>query len=209
MDNDDVFKFLSASGSDKKKRDKIREATDGNQDNRSAYILHIQDVILEPNDERRMVNEETTARCNALNMKPVDKNVVIQDEDPVDDDATILSSSPRTQSRKLIPKKKPLTWLWWAILIAAIVAVAAWMSLYTFTGKRGHGDSNQQVEVTKVQEVKPIKPIPHPNLQQENTGTARRNHQATNNEQTSNQVQQKGSNDEPVAQGTPTGGNED
>ena len=194
MDNDDVFRLFSASGSDKKKRDTIIEATTGNQDNHSAYIVHVQDVILEPNDGRRTVNEEATARCNALNMKPVDKNVVIKDEEPADDDATMLSSTSRAQGKK-DSSKKSLTGLWWAILIAAIVAVAAWLSLYAFTGKSGHGDS-QQPNVTEVQEVKPIKPIPHHDLVEGNTRSASRKIHATNSDQTSNESQQEVPNNE-------------
>ncbi len=195
MDNDDVFRLFSASGSDQKKRDTIIEATTGNQDNHSAYIVHVQDVILEPNDGRRTVNEEATARCNALNMKPVDKNVVIKDEEPADDDATMLSSTSRAQGKK-DSSKKSLTGLWWAILIAAIVAVAAWLSLYAFTGKSGHGD-NQQPNVTEVEEVKPIKPIPHHDLVEGNTTrSASRKIHATNSDQTSNESQQEVPNNE-------------
>ena len=194
MDNDDVFRLFSASGSDKKKRDTIIEATTGNQDNHSAYIVHVQDVILEPNDGRRTVNEEATARCNALNMKPVDKNVVIKDEEPADDDATMLSSTSRAQGKK-DSSKKSLTGLWWAILIAAIVAVAAWLSLYAFTGKSGHGD-NQQPNVTEVEEVKPIKPIPHHDLVEGNTRSASRKIHATNSDQTSKESQQEVPNNE-------------
>lgn len=194
MDNDDVFRLFSTSGSDKKKRDTIIEATTGNQDNHSAYIVHVQDVILEPNDGRRTVNEEATARCNALNMKPVDKNVVIKDEEPADDDATMLSSTSRAQGKK-DSSKKSLTGLWWAILIAAIVAVAAWLSLYAFTGKSGHGD-NQQPNVTEVEEVKPIKPIPHHDLVEGNTRSASRKIHAANSDQTSNESQQEVPNNE-------------
>ncbi len=158
MDNEDVFKLFSGSGSDKKKLQKLAELTSGSQDNRSAYFIRVQDVIIEPNDERRMVNEETTARCNALNLKPLGEKVVIQDDDPIDDDATVLSTAPR----RPVNKKKPLTWLWWAVLIAVIVAVAAWLSLYAFTGKNDQGKAQQTVEVkNEVKEVKPVKPIPH------------------------------------------------
>ena len=127
-------------------------------------------------------------------MKPVDKNVVIKDEEPADDDATILSSTSRAQAKK-DSSKKSLTGLWWAILIAAIVAVAAWLSLYAFTGKSGHGDS-QQPNVTEVQEVKPIKPIPHHDLVEGNTRSASRKIHATNSDQTSKESQQEVPNNE-------------
>lgn len=178
MDNDDVFRLFSTRDSDNAKRDRIIEATRGNQDNHSAYIIHVQDVVTEPIDGRKTVNEETTARCNALNMKPVEKEAVIQKIEPVDDDATILSSSSSATRRKSSGKKKTLSWLWWAMLIAAIVAVAAWLSLYAFTGNRGHDDAQQSVEVTGVQEVRPIKPIPH-HTQRQVSATRKRHSQAT------------------------------
>lgn len=157
MDNDDVFMLFSGSGSDKKKWQKLIDLTSGSQDNRSAYMIHVQDVAIEPIDERRTVNEENTARCNALNLEPLGKKTVVQYVDPVDDDATVLSSTPR----KPVKRKKSLAWLWWAMLIALIVAAAAWLSLYAFTGKGNNDDAQQTVKTTEVQEVKPIRPIPH------------------------------------------------
>lgn len=164
MDDDELFKLLSSRGSDEKKISKLIAATAGNQDNHSAYLIHVRDVAKEPAEERSTLNEEDTARCNALNMKQV-KNVEIgaaDMEDDEDDDITRISQSPDNRERsRSNDKKKPITWLWWALLIASIVAIAAWLTLYAWTGKSKHTANKQTVETT-VEEALPVEPIAHP-----------------------------------------------
>ena len=133
MDDDELFKLLSGRGSDEKKLNKLIAATSGNQDNHSAYLIHVKDVKKDPAEENLTKNEEETARFNALNMKQV-KNVGIEDldtNDDDDDDITRISQSPEDSNRSHPEgNKKSITWLWWALLIAAIVAIAAWLTLY-------------------------------------------------------------------------------
>lgn len=134
MEDDELFKLLSGKGSDNKKLRQLIAATSDNADNHSAYIIHIEAVTHEPSDNRIVGNEELTARCNALNIK------VVKGEDRAvsteDDDATQLAPSvAKKPVRSPRRKKKTLTWLWWAILIAAIVAAAVWLALYGLQDK--------------------------------------------------------------------------
>jgi len=130
MEDDELFKLLSAKGSDEKKMRQLVAATSDNQDNHSAYIIHVEAVTHEASDSNK-VNEELTAKCNALNIRPMRD---VTPEDDADSDATQIAYEPRPVSIPRRPKKKTLAWLWWAVLIAAIVAMAVWLALYGWQG---------------------------------------------------------------------------
>ena len=67
MSNGELYSILSSNASDKEKRQQITEATKFNQDNHTAWIIHVKDVEKETADEE-LNNEELTARCNAFNI---------------------------------------------------------------------------------------------------------------------------------------------
>jgi len=72
--------LFSTDWSDAKIRDYLIEATSHNQDNHSAWLIHVSDLVHEEGDEL-LVNEEPTARCNALNILP--KDIINNDDDVV------------------------------------------------------------------------------------------------------------------------------
>ena len=67
MSNDELVSILSSDMSDEEKRQQLINATIPNQDNHSAWILHVKDVIKEEGDEQ-LINEESTSRFNAINI---------------------------------------------------------------------------------------------------------------------------------------------
>ncbi len=69
MSNDELVGIFSSEDTDAEKQSVLIKATSDNQDNHSAWIIHIKDVIHEEGDEQ-LVNEEPTARCNAINIIP-------------------------------------------------------------------------------------------------------------------------------------------
>lgn len=69
MESDGLLHLLSSEATDEEKRQQLITATANNQDNHSAWIVHIKDVVREEGDDQ-LVNEEPTARCNALNILP-------------------------------------------------------------------------------------------------------------------------------------------
>ena len=83
MSNNQLVTLLSSEVTDEEKKNILTEATKDNQDNHSAWIVHIKDVIKESCDEN-LINEEPTARCNmALNVplsKTNDGDVMIVKE---------------------------------------------------------------------------------------------------------------------------------
>jgi protein phosphatase len=90
MDNDQLVALLSSQLTDEEKKNKLIEFTKGNQDNHSAWIIHIKDVIKEEGDEQ-LANEEATARCNAINIIP---KMVVED----DNDVVIVKEAPKRLS---------------------------------------------------------------------------------------------------------------
>ena len=90
MDNEQLVALLSSQLTDEEKKNKLIEFTKGNQDNHSAWIIHIKDVIKEDADEQ-LVNEEATARCNAINIIP-------QTIEENDNDVVIVRQAPKKNS---------------------------------------------------------------------------------------------------------------
>ena len=74
-------------------------ATADNQDNHSAWLVRVKDVVREEADAQ-LINEEPTARCNALNIIP---EVVVQN---AADDVTIVK--PATKKQTLLQKIKSM-----------------------------------------------------------------------------------------------------
>ena len=71
MEDDELFRLLSSKGSDEKKLRQLLAATSDSKDNHSAYIIHVESVTHEDSDDLNTVNEELTAKCNALNIRAV------------------------------------------------------------------------------------------------------------------------------------------
>lgn len=161
LEDDDILNLFSSHDDDNMKMKKLISATSNNQDNHSAYIIHVESITIETEDELNTVNEEDTARFNALNMKPITGNAAANNED--DHDSTVVATSTPSPSRKADRnKKKQSSWIWWALLIAAIVASAVWLALYGWGGSHKNGnpsDANPVIENNSIQNVEPIKPV--------------------------------------------------
>lgn len=90
MDNDQLVALLSSQLTDEEKRNKLIELTNSNQDNHSAWIIHIKDVIKEDDDDK-LVNEEPISRCNAI-------NIISQIVEEEDNDVVIVRQAPKKNS---------------------------------------------------------------------------------------------------------------
>ena len=156
MEDDELFKLLSGKGSDQKKLRQLIAATSENDDNHSAYLIHIEAVPRELIDDRITENEELTARCNALNIKVIQDNK--KDDDDADDATQLAPATKPIVKRPRRRKKKTLTWLWWAMLIAAIVAVAVWLALYGLQDKHKQGNGQHNIELSESQTSKSTTP---------------------------------------------------
>lgn len=179
MDNDELVTLLTSQLTDEEKRSQLIELTNDNKDNHSAWIIRIKDVIKEEGDEL-LVNEEPTARCNALNIRPqpsktedvqiADKNdVQIVDENEVevvdendveiaqaedvviDDDDVVVVSVPQKPKRKQIPFLK--------LFIAAILCIILIAAYFVLYGNEDKED--EEIDSTEMIMPKPITPFHH------------------------------------------------
>ena len=65
MTNNKLFSIITSEVTDDEKRKELVELTYNNQDNHSAWIIHIKDAVKEGNDNSQN-NEELSSRCNML-----------------------------------------------------------------------------------------------------------------------------------------------
>ena len=141
MSNDELLTLLSSEETDEEKQKRLIEATDNNQDNHSAWLIHVKDVIKEEGDEA-LENEEPTSRCNAINIIPADNgeaDVQIINED----DDVVVVSEPPTPKKKQIPFLKWIKWIIAAIL-CLVLLVAACFVLFGDDDKEG--DKKDKIE---------------------------------------------------------------
>jgi protein phosphatase len=140
MSNDELITLLSSETKDEKKRQQLITATSDNQDNHSAWLVHVKDVVKEEGDEQ-LENEELTSRCNVINIMPVvdsDSDVQIADEN----DDVIMVSAPIKSKKKQIPFLK---WIIAAILCLVILLAA----YFVFWGD----DDKEDEEKDKVEQI--------------------------------------------------------
>lgn len=69
MTNEELLALLAAPDGDEEKRSRLEAATAGNQDNHSAWLLHVADVFPEAGDAS-LPDDEQTSPANALNLHP-------------------------------------------------------------------------------------------------------------------------------------------
>ena len=136
MTNDELSALLSSDTSDEKKREQLIATTANNQDNHSAWLIHIKDVVKEPDDEH-LTNEEPTARCNAINILPQfdqeGNNVQI-----VEGDDVVVVSKP-----KLSKMKWPIRQIVLAAMAILIILLAAWIFLFRIVDKKELSNEEQ------------------------------------------------------------------
>lgn len=171
MSNDELVSILSSDVSDVEKRQQLIAATFQNQDNHSAWLIHIKDVIKEDGDEQ-LVNEEPTSRCNAINILPPTADN--SDVQIVDDDVVVVSAPQK-------PKKRPIPFLKWfiAAILCLVILVAACFVLFDDDEKED--DENDKVEQMM---QKPI--IPPHNNKQSNATTVKESNKVNSNDTTRN-----------------------
>lgn len=118
MTNEELAALLSSDISDEEKRNQLIKATANNKDNHSAWLIHVKYVINEDGDDK-LVNEEPTSRCNAVNIiktrqaeETKQKQAIIANYND-DNDVVMVSTASRPKQptrNKRLPK----------ILIAAL-----------------------------------------------------------------------------------------
>ena len=110
MEDEEQLDVFSANVSDEEKRQMLISEASDNKDNHSAYIVHIKEVNHEEADVS-LVNEEPTAKCNALNIKPEVEEVTASPDvevvkpagtPPPVPDSVIVEMENRQKRKKLL-----------------------------------------------------------------------------------------------------------
>lgn len=94
--NEELVALLSSGKADEEKLQQLISKTSNNQDNHSAWLLHVKDVVRGEKDNQ-FVNEEFTAQCNALN--------IFRQRQEDDDDVVIVGKEDKPRTFLLRMKK--------------------------------------------------------------------------------------------------------
>ena len=125
MSNEELVDLLSSDVSDEEKQRQLIKKTADNQDNHSAWLIHVKDVVRQEGDAL-LVDEERTSRCNVVNIHPQlvdtfnDDVSIVKQAQPID-----LVKPSSKQSTKVVPKLGIKT----LIIIVALLALALFIFL--------------------------------------------------------------------------------
>lgn len=122
MEDEELLDVFYANVRDEEKRQMLISETSDNKDNHSAYIVHIKEVSHEEADVS-LVNEEPTAKCNALNIKPDVEEVTASPDVEIVKPAGTPPSVPDSVIVAMENKQKRKKLLFVAFMAIVVLAV--------------------------------------------------------------------------------------
>lgn len=138
MSDEELTSLLSERVPDEIKREKLIAATVNNHDNHTAWLLRVKDVFIE-NGDNKLIDEEPTARCNAVNIfrnRREQQKVEIAGSD----DVVVVSAPPRRRFIGVGPvkvkRKKPILKILLIVLAFLIVVTAGGLTAYHYFFKQ-------------------------------------------------------------------------
>lgn len=145
MSNEELVMLLSSKANDEEKCQQIVEATSNNQDNHSAWLIHVKDVIKEDCDIQ-LVNEEHISRSNAINILPHKEN--ISDVQAIDNEVVVVSTPQKAKKQQ-----KSLLNVAFAAILCLVILTAACLVLFDNDDKKDDKVNDMEHMLNK-----PIKP---------------------------------------------------
>lgn len=133
MEDEKLLDVFAANVRDEEKRQMLISETSDNKDNHSAYIVHIKEMSHDEADVS-LVNEEPTAKCNALNIKPDVEEVTASPDVEIVKPAGTPPSVPDSVIVAMENKQKRKKSLFMAF-VALVVLAAVGMAGYGYYGK--------------------------------------------------------------------------
>ena len=133
MEDEELLDVFSANVRDEEKRQMLISETSDNKDNHSAYIVHIKEVSHDEADVS-LVNEEPTAKCNALNIKPDVEEVSASPDVEIVKPAGTPPPVPDSVIVEMVNKQKRKKSLFMAF-VALVVLAAVGMAGYGYYSK--------------------------------------------------------------------------
>ena len=122
MEDEELLDVFAANIRDEEKRQMLISETSDNKDNHSAYIVHIKEVSHDEADVC-LVNEEPTAKCNALNIKPDVEEVTASPDVEVVKPAGTPPPVPDRVIVEMVNKQKRKKLLFVAFMAIVVLAV--------------------------------------------------------------------------------------
>lgn len=122
MEDEELLDVFAANVRDEEKRQMLISETSDNKDNHSAYIVHIKEVSHDEADVC-LVNEEPTAKCNALNIKPDVEEVTASPDVEVVKPAGTPPPVPDRVIVEMVNKQKRKKLLFVAFMAIVVLAV--------------------------------------------------------------------------------------
>lgn len=122
MEDEELLDVFSANVSDEEKRQILISETSDNKDNHSAYIVHIKEVSHDEADVS-LVNEEPTAKCNALNIKPDVEEVTASPDVEIVKPAGTPPPVPNSVIVEMVNRQKRKKLLFVAFMAIVVLAV--------------------------------------------------------------------------------------
>ena len=133
MEDEELLDVFAANVRDEEKRQMLISETSDNKDNHSAYIVHIKEVSHDEADVS-LVNEEPTAKCNAMNIKPDVEEVSASPDVEVVKPAGTPPPVPDSVIVEMVNKQKRKKSLFIAF-VALVVLAAVGMAGYGYYSK--------------------------------------------------------------------------
>ena len=143
MEDEELLAIFSSDKTNEEKRQLLISKTENNRDNHSAYIVHIKNVEHDEADVS-LVNEEPTAKCNALNIKPdvvevsASNDVELVDVKPMGTPPPMPDSVVRQMEKRQKNKRN-----WFIAFIAFVIILAGGMAGYGYFTKQ---KKSQEIE---------------------------------------------------------------
>lgn len=123
MEDEELVELLASDDSDEQKCRKLVEMTAGNDDNHSAYMIHVEDVAAEDGDAD-LLNDEQTVRFNAINIHPV---LNVQPDNSIEIVNPSPNKTPTKPKRANVLRGKCDNYCWLAILSLVLLFVIVLM----------------------------------------------------------------------------------
>ena len=133
MEDEELLDIFATNVCDEEKRQMLISETSDNKDNHSAYIVHIKEVSHDEADVS-LVNEEPTAKCNALNIKPDVEEVSVSPDVEVVKPTGTPPPIPDSVIVEMVNKQKRKKSLLIAF-VALVVLAAVGMAGYGYYSK--------------------------------------------------------------------------
>ena len=133
MEDEELLDVFAVNARDEEKRQMLISETSDNKDNHSAYIVHIKEVSHDVADVS-LVNEEPTAKCNAMNIKPDVEEVSASPDVEIVKPAGTPPPVPDSVIVAMVNKQKRKKSLFIAF-VALVVLAAVGMAGYGYYSK--------------------------------------------------------------------------